>query len=400
MIRWKRQFHSLLLVQLLVGIAHGMYIPLLAGQLATFKLTSDELIRWTGIAFSGNFLAMMLVMPFLGKLGDRIGMKPIMIWSGIGMTVVTAIMGWTEQPQALATLRVLQGCFTGILPFTMMLIVTGAPKDRVGASVGILQMTSEAGSVLGPLIGSAVILLIKPELSFPIMSAFILAGAIVVMLRVQEPEHKPQSAERTNLLQDLANIWRNKPFPNILISAFCINFCLVGTSPMLVYYIEKSSDTWWPAGISAGFALAVTSVAVILFSPLLGRVADRIGPLPLLKAACLFAIVLSIFQAVTTSYTIIIVCRFLMGICTAAMMPNIQIQIRNYLTLGMESRTFAITNAWSFLGCLAGPAAAGIIVAAFGIESWFLTIALVFLISCWQAFRIGALSLKLKTVLQ
>jgi len=387
---WRRQFLALLLVQLLVSVAHGMYVPILAGHLRAIGLTGEDLIVWSGIAFAGNFCAMMLAMPMLGRLGDRIGRKPIMIWSGIGMALITSAMALTQHPLELAALRFLQGCFTGILPFSMILVVTGAPKDKVSTSAGLMQTMAESGMMLGPLIGSAAMLFLPASQAFPLMSLFIAAATVGVWRLVREPERAAPAGARTNLLQDLAAIWRRKPFPQLLIGAFCTNFCLVGTSPMLVFYIERAHGAWWDNGLNVGFALAVSSVAVITFAPVLGRLADRIGPLSLLKASAASAIVLSVIQAWTDSYTVIVACRFLMGACAASMLPNIQAQIRTYLQAGMEARTFGIANAWQFMGSLAGPTLGGVIVASFGAGGWFWTIALVFAVSCWQAFRMGA----------
>jgi len=255
----------------------------------------------------------------------------------------------------------------------------------------MMQTMGESGMMLGPMIGSAAMLLVPASYAFPLMSVFIAAATLGVWRLVREPERAPAVSTRTNLLQDIAGVWRRKPFPQLLIGAFCTNFCLVGTSPLLVFYIERASGQWWDTGLNVGFALAVSSVAVILFAPLLGRLADRIGPLSLLKAATMLAVVLSVIQARADSYALIVVCRFLMGVCAASMLPNIQAQIRTYVQAGMEARTFGITNAWQFMGSLAGPTLGGIIVASFGVRSWFWTIALVFAVSCWQAFRIGAM---------
>jgi MFS transporter, DHA1 family, multidrug resistance protein len=393
---WRRQFLALLLVQLLVCVAHGMYVPILASHLRAIGLAGEALVVWTGIAFAGNFCAMMLAMPMLGRLGDRIGRKPIMIWSGIGMTLITAAMALTQHPLELAVLRFLQGCFTGILPFSMILVVTGAPKDRVSTSTGLMQTMAESGMMLGPLIGSAAMLFLPASQAFPLTSLFIAAATIGVWRLVREPERAAPAGERTNLLQDFAAIWRRKPFTQLLIGAFCTNFCLVGTSPMLVFYIERADGAWWDNGLSVGFALAISSIAVILFAPVLGRLADRVGPLPLLKASAASAVALSVIQAWADSYTVIVACRFLMGVCAASMLPNIQAQIRAYLQTGMEARTFGIANAWQFMGSLAGPTLGGVIVASFGVSSWFWTTALVFAISCWQAYRIGAANAALR----
>lgn len=104
-----------------------------------------------------------------------------------------------------------------------------------------------------------------------------------------------------------------------------------------------------------GITLSATSFAVIIFSPILGRLSDRIGPLLLLKIATSTAFFLCLVQAFTHMYPLILGCRFLLGLCVACMMPNIQAQVRKLARQGMEGQTFAMVNAWMFLGCLLGP---------------------------------------------
>lgn len=387
---WRRQLASLLLVQLFVSTAHSMYITLLPKQLTHLGLSAEDLTIWTGVIFAGNFAAMMIMMPFLGRIGDRVGRKPIMLWSGIGMALMTLFMSMTNGPAEMAVLRFLQGCFTGILPFAMILVVTGAPKGVVGVSVGKMQRMAESGAVIGPLVGAAVLSYWQPQLGFPVMSVLILTGAIIVWRRVEDPQdNKAAPAMTSNVLQDYAAIWRTKPFPQLMICAFCINFCLIGTMPLLGFYIEAAHGLWWTGSMNVGFALSITSFAVILFSPMLGKLSDRIGALPLLTGATVLAAGLCLTQALTHSYALIVLCRFLMGLCGAALLPNVQSQIRQFVQPGMESRTFGITNSWQFMGSLTGPAIGGILTSYLGIRGWFWITMIVFGIACFQALRIG-----------
>ncbi|WNR45446.1 MFS transporter [Paenibacillus roseipurpureus] len=396
---WNRQFTALLSVQLLVSTAHGMFIPLLPSFLQEVgHVSGDSLYIWSGAIFSANFLIMMIAMPFLGRIGDRYGRRPVMLWSGFGMALITASMSLANEPWQLAALRLAQGCFTGILPFTMVLIMIGASKNKVGVSAGTMQMMGETGSLIGPLIASSLLSFYPVRGSFPAMSVCILLAAVSVLCFVKEGPRIPSGTKKveSTLLSDWKTIWRIKPLPSLLLSALCINFALVGTNPILPYYVQQAThpipyvnDQWL-----LGITLSATSLAVIVFSPLLGMLSDRVGPLLLLKIATSTAFLLCMVQAVTHFYPLILGCRFLLGLCVAGMMPNIQAQVRGIARKGMEGQTFAMVNSWMFLGCLLGPLIGGVIVAHFGIRGWFIAAMLVFGISCWQAFHIGSFQLR------
>jgi DHA1 family multidrug resistance protein-like MFS transporter len=391
--RWRKQFSFLLIVQFTVMTAHGMFIPILPAYLIEIGgLNSHQLLVWSGFIFGANFLSMMIAMPLLGKIGDRYGQKPVMIWSGFGMVIVTFLMFFAQHPFDLVILRFIQGCFTGILPFTMVLVVLGSPKEKVGISVGTLQMAGELGSVVGPLLGGALLIFLHAKSVLPMMSIFILIGSLCVLWFIREPERTVHVLPKQNIIEDWRQVWQTRPFQQLLISAFCINFALVGTSPIIHFYIKQSTHLIWSEALSIGIAIAATSLAVILFSPLLGKLADRIGPLPLLKIATCAAALLGFTQMYVHSYLTILICRFLLGLCVAAMIPNIQAQIRRYMKPGMESRTFMISNSWMFMGSLVGPLLSGEITAILGINGWFGVTGCIFAISCWQAFRIGQMT--------
>ncbi|MCY9660603.1 MFS transporter [Paenibacillus chondroitinus] len=391
---WRKQFAALLTVQLLVSTAHGMFIPLLPGFLHVIGFVSGEsLYIWSGVIFSANFVAMMVAIPFLGRIGDRYGRKPVMLWSGLGMAIITALMPLAAEPWQLALLRLLQGCFTGILPFTMVLVLIGAPDKQVGVSAGKLQVMGETGSLIGPLIASSLLSFLSVRSAYPAMSVFILLATVCVLLFVKDKTQVRDEVSRPKgtLLADWQQIWHTKPLPSLLISALCVNFAFVGTNPILPYYVQQSTHVFsffnsqWLLGIT----LSATSFAVILFSPMLGRLSDRIGPLLLLKMATSTAFFLCLVQAFTHLYPLILGCRFLLGLCVAGMMPNIQAQVRKLARQGMEGQTFAMVNAWMFLGCLLGPLLGGVIMARFGVEGWFTTAMIVYAVSFWQSFRIS-----------
>ncbi|KQX48888.1 MULTISPECIES: MFS transporter [unclassified Paenibacillus] len=391
---WNRQFAALLTVQLLVSTAHGMFIPLLPSFLHDVGHVSGySLYLWSGTAFSANFIAMMLAMPFLGRIGDRYGRKPIMLWSGFGMAIVTALMRLAYEPWQLALLRFVQGCFTGILPFAMVLVLIGASERKVGVSAGTMQMMGETGSLIGPLIASSLLSFVSVQSAYPAMSLFILLAAVCVLLFVKEGPRSTivKTRDRSTMLTDWKQIWKMKPLPSLLLSALCVNFALVGMNPVMPYYVMQATHTFtflneqWLLGVT----LSATSFAVIVFSPFLGSLSDRVGPVLLLKVATGTAVLLCFVQAVTHIYPVILVCRFILGLCVAGMMPNIQAQVRSMVRKGMEGQTFAMVNSWMFFGSLSGPLVGGVIIARFGISAWFAAAMVVYAISCWQAFRIG-----------
>ncbi|WP_409484674.1 MFS transporter [Arsenicicoccus dermatophilus] len=139
--------------------AADTYVVVLAlpDMMAGVGLGIDAMQRATPI-ISGFLLGYVVVLPLVGRLADLVDrprvLRALLVVFLVG-SVVTALA--TELP-VLVGGRVLQGLGGGgLVPATLALVADGWPPARRGVPLGVVGAVQELGSVVGPLLGAAVL---------------------------------------------------------------------------------------------------------------------------------------------------------------------------------------------------------------------------------------------------
>jgi EmrB/QacA subfamily drug resistance transporter len=111
--------------------------------------TSD--VQWVSTIY---MLALGVVIPFSGWLGDRIGFKRLYVLS-MGVFVVGSLLctlSWNLN--SLVVARVIQAMGGGmIMPTTMAMIFRMVPRSQVGSAMGILGIGLMVAPAIGPTLG-------------------------------------------------------------------------------------------------------------------------------------------------------------------------------------------------------------------------------------------------------
>lgn len=142
----------------------------------------DSLQRATPIV-SGFLLGYVAVLPLVGRVADVVDRRRVLLaclGAFVVGSVVTALA--TELP-VLVTGRVVQGAGGGgLVPATLALVADLWPPGRRGVPLGVVGAVQELGSVLGPVLGAAVLAVAdwRAIFWFGAAAGVVLAGAVVV----------------------------------------------------------------------------------------------------------------------------------------------------------------------------------------------------------------------------
>jgi MFS family permease len=129
----------------------------LPDMMAGVGLGIDELQRATPI-ISGFLLGYIAILPLIGRLSDLMARQRILLLSLSLFVVGSAITAVSVELPVLVGGRVLQGIGGGgLVPATLALVADLWPPDRRGTPLGVVGGVQELGSVLGPLLGAAVL---------------------------------------------------------------------------------------------------------------------------------------------------------------------------------------------------------------------------------------------------
>jgi MFS family permease len=139
--------------------AADTYVVVLAlpDMMAGVGLSADELQRAAPI-ISGFLLGYIAVLPLIGRIADVVGRTPVLVGALMLFAVGSLITAGAYDLPMVVTGRFLQGVGGGgLVPATLALVADLWPADRRGLPLGVVGAVQELGSVLGPLLGAAVL---------------------------------------------------------------------------------------------------------------------------------------------------------------------------------------------------------------------------------------------------
>jgi DHA1 family multidrug resistance protein-like MFS transporter len=141
-------------------------------------------------AFSSSMSAVVL-----GRLGDRIGQKRILVGCVIGVALIHIPQAFATHPNQLMVLRAIQGLFMGgIMPTANALLARATSTEHRGAVFGMSHSAQAGGRAVGPMLGAGVSALWGMSSAFLVTSAIFGAIATLVATLVRVPE-RPANPE-------------------------------------------------------------------------------------------------------------------------------------------------------------------------------------------------------------
>ena len=185
-------------------IGFGMIIPLLPFYAQRFHASPAEI----GWLFASYSLTQLLFAPFLGRLSDRVGRRPVLLTSiAIGVAAYL-LFAFAPSFAWLLVARSLAGAAAsnyGIAQAYVADVTPPAERSRamglvVGASFGL-------GFILGPALG-----------------AVNLVSALLWLRESLPPEVRGRVAGQWLALGGLADVWRNPPVRGLMLLAFLVTF--------------------------------------------------------------------------------------------------------------------------------------------------------------------------------
>ena len=149
---YNTQFWLLCLSSLLFFASFNMIIPELPAYLTS--LGGGE---YKGLIISLFTLTAMISRPFSGKLADRIGRVPVMVFGPVVCVICSAIYPIVTTVAGFLVLRLVHGFSTGFKPTGQTAYLSDIiPAERRGEAMGLLGTTGSVGMAAGPALGGPI----------------------------------------------------------------------------------------------------------------------------------------------------------------------------------------------------------------------------------------------------
>ena len=183
-----------LTILLIDSIGFGIVLPVLPSLIVHLgQVSLPEATRISGymlVAYAG---AQFFAGPVLGNLGDRLGRRPVLLFSAIAFGLDYLMMAAAPTLAWLFVGRVIAGIAGATYgPANAVLADVTEPEKR-GATFGLMGAAFGLGFILGPAIGG---LLSGFGTRTPFIVAAVLAGATALWIALRLPETLPEERRR------------------------------------------------------------------------------------------------------------------------------------------------------------------------------------------------------------
>lgn len=272
-------------------VGFGIVAPLMPFYVESMGGTAQTV----GFLFGCFSAAQLLATPFLGKLSDRIGRRPVILFSLAGNAAAMVIFAFATKVSLLPLLffsRILAGATAGNLSACQAAIADSTNEADRAKGMGKLGAGIGLGLVLGPVIGGQLSHLgpWAPPLGAAAMALADFTGAVLFM-----PETRKKaapvlaSAPPPEPAPTLMQVLSRRPLLMIL-SLYFLTFLAMTNLQVALAYLVKERLAWGQPEVSNMFGL-VGFLGLIIQGLLIGRLTRRFGQLPLIVtgSSCLAA---------------------------------------------------------------------------------------------------------------
>lgn len=391
MMYWKRSLWILWPANFLIAAGMSLiipFLPLYIEQLGVHQIQNVE--HWTGWIFSAQFITSFLFQPLWGSLADRYGRKVMLIRSAIGMGIVTALMGFVTSPGELLALRLINGLFSGFISMSISLQASITPDQEAGKSLGTLQTGQIVGTLIGPLIGGALSEIVGFEGVFFVTGGLILMAGLVVLFFIKEDTPSKKKRETTPKKD-----WRSlKPLLPVFVAAAITQLAMMSIQPIITLY-TRTVYHGSHLTLIVGLVSAVTGIANLIGSPILGRIGDRIGQRKVLILSLFMAALAFLPQVLATNVNVLLAGRFLLGLFIGGMIPSLNVFVKKLAPAHLQATAFGISSSARFLGNLLGPLLGTFVAASYNIKDIFYMTMVFLLLNMISIIRYKSLDMPL-----
>ncbi len=147
---------------------------------------TQDSIQWVLI---GYMLALGVIMPVSGYLGDRFGYKRVFV-SAMGIFTVGSILcGLAWSVNSLIAFRVMQALGGGLMsPIGMAIIYKVIPREKIGLVMGIFGISSMAAPAIGPTLGGYLVEYVSWRMIFYINVPIGIFNILMAVRNLRESE--------------------------------------------------------------------------------------------------------------------------------------------------------------------------------------------------------------------
>lgn len=304
-------FFLLCLSSFLFFASFNMIIPELPAYLTS--LGGED---YKGLIIALFTLTAGLSRPFSGKLADKIGRVPVMIFGAAICFVVSLLYPVITSVAGFLLLRFVHGFSTGFTPTGVSAYVADiVPFNRRGEAMGLQSLFGSMGMAAGPAFGGFIGQIWGIEPLF-YASAFTAILSILVIIRLKETVHDKEKMSRKHLKLNRHEIIEKR----VLKPSFVLLLTVFSFGTVLTIIPDYSEFL----GIqNKGLFFAVFTLSSLGIRIIAGKTSDKYGRIPVMKVATISMTIAMMMIAFAQTKTMLLLGGVIFGCSVGMNSPTI-----------------------------------------------------------------------------
>lgn len=291
----------------------------------------------------------------VGSMVRRLGARAVMPVALLGYALVTALLPRVHGEGAVALLRALDGAFSvGVWVSAETTLLARSRTDQKASVTSLYAVALSVGYVLGPLgarlLGGALTI----DRLFDVAAIVsVLAAAVALALSPIERRDEVDDTRAPSASAPAMSLWAVvRSLPTSIVAVFVYGYFQSALLLFLPLYLTQERRLSQAATIQLP---AVFAGGMLLFSPIVGRLGDRVGPRAVLRVAVAVGLVAIGVFAQLTSYWAMCVAVFVAGATLTSAWP-LGLALQGHALPPREySRGNSLVNACYAAGLVLGP---------------------------------------------
>lgn len=360
-------------------VGFGIVVPILGRYAERYGASGLQV----GLMFATFSVAQMIFAPVLGRISDRVGRKPVIIFSLVGTAVGSVVTGAAGALWVLFLGRAIDGASGASVAVAQGAIADIAPPDQHAKLIGMLGAAFGVGFVVGPALGGLAALG-GPHVPFYVAGA--LAGINAVAAYFRLPETKPDTSHIETTRRR-----RGALTPSLQ------RFAFVGFLSMLGFAGFESTFSLWGQRIfdftegTASLVFVFVGISlVIVQGALIGPVTKKVGSRTLLRIGLSLVAIGLLLLSMTSSWVLLFVALFLLSLGQGFSGPSGGALVAELAPVERRGEAIGYQQSTAAFGRIVGPVMAGALFDHIGVGTPFFVggvLMVVALVTVWSLTR-------------
>ena len=254
---------------------------------ASFNLIIAELPDYLESMGGGDYKGMIISLftltaglsrPFSGKLADKVGRVPVMVFGAVVCFVIGFLYPILTSIAGFLFLRLIHGFSTGFTPTgNSAYLADVVPINRRGEAMGFLGFFNSMGMALGPALGSYIFSVSSYQVMFYCSSAMAILS-VLILWGMRETLTKPEPFSIQHLRINKSDIFEKRVLPAAIVTV--LSMFSFGAVLTLIPDLSKN------LGFSnKGTFFTIFTISSLFVRLTAGKASDKYGRVPVLIVA-------------------------------------------------------------------------------------------------------------------